>query len=247
MGNRKLPFGYKMSLGEVTIHSDEAMLVREIFERYLSGESLKGLVEAMEEQPIPYGEERAWNKNMIARILEDQRYTGEKGFPKLIEPKELLAVAEKRSQKVKPSQKTEAQKIIRRLCGKSPPEWVEQAVMGLLNRLIRHPNLVQQSQAQRYREAPAIRSELDIVMEQQPIDEEHAKSLILKIAAEQYEVFGNEEYETIHLRRLFVQAECGTEPDAALLKSSVSKITFTDQEVKLQLKNGQVIERSDLQ
>ena len=80
-------------------------------------------------------------------------------------------------------------------------------------------------------------------MEQQPIDEERAKSLILKIAAEQYEALGNEEYETIRLHHLFTTAEKMT---AELLRSTITTVEVVDCQVRLRLKNGQVIERSDL-
>ena len=81
-------------------------------------------------------------------------------------------------------------------------------------------------------------------MEQQPIDEERAKSLILKIATEQYEALGDEEYETIRLRRLFATSEKMT---AELLRSAVTTVEVVDCQVRLWLKNGQVIERSGLQ
>ena len=35
MSNRKLPFGYKLLMGEVVIHQAEAAEVKEIFRRYL--------------------------------------------------------------------------------------------------------------------------------------------------------------------------------------------------------------------
>ena len=82
MGNRKQPFGYKMALGEIVIQEAEARLVQEIFRRYIAGESLNELTEALRQQTIPYDEGRLWNKNMVARILADIRYTGEKGYPK---------------------------------------------------------------------------------------------------------------------------------------------------------------------
>ena len=88
---------------------------------------------------------------------------------------------------------------------------------------------------------------LDNTLEQQPIDEDSAKVLILRLAAEQYAALGNEEYETNRLRRLFSAFECVAELNADLLKSTVSEVLVTRQNVKLRLKNGQVIERSDLQ
>ena len=88
---------------------------------------------------------------------------------------------------------------------------------------------------------------LDNALEQQPIDEDNAKALILQLAAEQYAALGDEEYETNRLRRLFSAFECVAELNADLLKSTVSEVLVTRQNVKLRLKNGQVIERSDLQ
>lgn len=40
MGNRKLPFGYQMTMGEIVIHPAEAELVEKIFRRYAEGASL---------------------------------------------------------------------------------------------------------------------------------------------------------------------------------------------------------------
>ena len=77
--------------------------------------------------------------------------------------------------------------------------------------------------------------------------EDSAKVLILRLAAEQYAALGNEEYETNRLRRLFSAFECVAELNADLLKNTVSEVLVTRQNVKLRLKNGQVIERSDLQ
>lgn len=57
----------------------------------------------------------------------------------------------------------------------------------------------------------------------------------------------HEEYETNRLRRLFSAFECVAELNADLLKSTVSEVLVTRQNVKLRLKNGQIIERSDLQ
>ena len=73
------------------------------------------------------------------------------------------------------------------------------------------------------------------------------QALCLQLAAEQYAALGDEEYETNRLRRLFSAFECAAELNADLLKSTVSEVLVTRQNVKLRLKNGQVIERSDLQ
>ena len=244
MGNRKQPFGYKMALGEIVIQESEAKLVQEIFRRYIEGGSLNELTEAFRQQDIPYDEGRLWNKNMVARILADTRYTGEKGYPKLIDEAQLIAANEKRSNKPQLPKKTEAQKVLRRLCGTPPSERVEQSVTDLLNGLANCPDRIQHQRSP----APTAHSKaLDNALEQQPIDEDNAKALILQLAAEQYAALGDEEYETNRLRRLFSAFECVAELNADLLKSTVSEVLVTRQNVKLRLKNGQIIERSDLQ
>ena len=53
MGNRKQPFGYKMSLGEIVIQESEAKLVQEIFLRYIAGKSLNELTKSLRQQDIP--------------------------------------------------------------------------------------------------------------------------------------------------------------------------------------------------
>ena len=118
MGNRKQPFGYRMTLGEITIQPEEAELVRFIFQGYSTGATLGELTKTLCRQEIPYYEGRSWNKNMVSRILEDGRYVGEKGYPALIELEQLRAAAEKRTARACPPQKTPAQKALRRArCG----------------------------------------------------------------------------------------------------------------------------------
>ena len=113
MGNRKQPFGYRMTLGEITIQPEEAELVRFIFQGYSTGATLGELTKALCWQEIPYYAGRTWNKNMVSRILEDGRYIGEKGYPALIEPEQLRTAAKKRTARARPPQKTPAQKALR--------------------------------------------------------------------------------------------------------------------------------------
>lgn len=78
MGNRKQPFGYKITMGEVVIHKEEANVVQQIFKQYLMGESLQIIADVLREQGVVYDDGRSWNKNTIARILEDERYAGKR-------------------------------------------------------------------------------------------------------------------------------------------------------------------------
>ena len=245
MGNRKQPFGYRMTLGEITILPEEANLVRFIFQGYGAGATLGELTKALCQQEIPYYAGRTWNKNMVSRILEDERYIGEKGYPVLIEPEQLRAAAEKRSARAFPPQKTPAQKALRRLCGAPPPARVEKLVTDLLNELIRCPDRVRPAASQAAAACGKAREELTSALERQPIDEDNARVLLLQLAAEQYDAIGNTEYETMRLRRLLTDRKPMTELDAELLQGAVSKVRVTNNCVTVTLKNGQVIERRD--
>ena len=70
---RKLPFGYEMKLGIVTTRPDEKPWVEYIFRQYITGVSLKEIAEMLSEDGTPYDADKAWNKNMVSRILADER------------------------------------------------------------------------------------------------------------------------------------------------------------------------------
>ena len=248
MGNRKQPFGYRVEMGEVVLHAQEAKLVEYIFQQYLSGASFNTLVVQLREQPILYDEGKLWNKNMVARILEDQRYTGEGGYPAITDQETLSKVFEKRSAKQASAQKTKAQKLLRRLSGHTATRQMEQQVLSLLNGLIASPERITLPKREHlpYTPEQALQRELDSVMEQQPIDEGAAQKLILAIAAAQYSAINPNQYETIRLRRLFSKHEPMTELDAKLLQSSVSAILcYSNGTLDIQLKNHQMIGRSE--
>ena len=229
MGNRKQPFGYRMELGETILHPQEAGLVEYIFHQYLSGASYNAIVDRLRDQEVPYDAGKLWNKNMIARILEDERYTGTKGFPQIIS----------------------RQKWLRRLSGEPATVEVEQQVLDLLNGLIRDPEKItlQSSPLKSDSEEPTtLQRELEEAMEQQPIDEDNTRRLILAIASAKYTQICSGEYETVRLKQVFAQSQPMEELDASLLQTSVSSIYIkSDRMVQIHLKNNQVIERGKLE
>lgn len=246
MGNRKLPFGYKMEMGEIVLHPQEAELVEQIFRQYIAGGTYGTMVAGLRDQPIPYDEGKIWNKNMVARILEDRRYTGENGYPAIIEDETLERALEKRSTRQATIQVTEAQKILRRLSGCTSTKRVERQVLGLLNTLIRNPERIVPPKTSVQANEPQLQRELDTVMACQPINEDSAQKLILAIAATQYSAIGSDEYESTRLRRLFAQHQPMTELDAELLRSTVSAIqVYGDGTLDVRLKNNQTIGRSE--
>lgn len=119
-GNRKQPFGYRMEFGEYTPHPAEAETVRWIYQTYLAGASYQELVEALQERGIAYDEGKLWNKNMVARILEDKRYSGQTGIRPYSRRSSTGGAQERRRDRAVPVRKTPAQMELRRLCGGIP-------------------------------------------------------------------------------------------------------------------------------
>ena len=246
MGNRKLPFGYQMRMGEIIRNEPEAKAVQDIFLQYTFGASLKEIAEQMSKTGPAYDEGKSWNKNMIARILENTKYTGADGYPKLVDIKLFEAAAEKRQTKQRLPERTPAQKALKRVCSKPPTPEIEQQVAHLLGRLAEQPKRITQLARTSKPTYTNTQAELDEVLNTQPLNEDAARSLIFHLAQEQYEAIGNAEYETERLRRLFAAFACTAELHAELLQSAVSAVLVTRQTVRLQLKNGQIIGKDDL-
>ena len=183
---------------------------------------------------------------MIARILENAKYTGIDSYPKLVDIKLFEAAAEKRQTKQRLPERTPAQKALKRVCSKPPTPEIEQQVTHLLGKLAEQPERITQPEKPPASAHTSTQVELDEILNTQPLDEDAARSLICKLAQEQYDTIGNEEYETERLRRLFTAFECTAELNAELLQSAVSAVLVTRQTVRLQLKNGQIIGKDDL-
>ena len=246
MGNRKLPFGYQMRMGEIIRNEPEAKAVQDIFLQYALGASLKEIAEQMSKTGPSYDEGKCWNKNMVARILENAKYTGADSYPELVDINLFEAAVKKRQTKQRLPERTPVQKALKRVCSKPPTPEIEQQVMHLLSRLAEQPERITQPEKQPTPIHSPTQAELDEVLSTQPLDEETARNLICKLAQEQYDTIGNEEYETERLRRLFTTFECSAELNAELLQSTVSAVLVTRQTVRLQLKNGQIIGKDDL-
>jgi hypothetical protein len=246
MGNRKLPFGYQMRMGETIRNEPEAKAVQDIFLQYTLGASLKEIAEQMSKSGPVYDEGKSWNKNMVARILENAKYTGADSYPELVDINLFEAAAEKRQTKQRLPERTPAQKALKRVCSKSPTPEIEQQVTHLLGKLAEQPERIMQPERTSKPAYTNTQAELDDALNTQPLDEDAARSLIFRLAQEQYDAIGSEEYETERLRRLFAAFKCTAELNAELLQGAVSAVLVTRQTVRLQLKNGQIIGKEDL-
>lgn len=84
--NRYLPYGYKIENGKTTIEPQEVAIIRSIYSRYVEGLSYKKIAEQLTESGVRYMPDKPqWNKNMVARILQNQSYLGTEKYPAIIE------------------------------------------------------------------------------------------------------------------------------------------------------------------
>ena len=114
---------------------------------------------------------------------------------------------------------------------------------AILGRLHREPGCVKvPSPAQTDPEEERhIRQELDALMGRHPMEEENAKMTAYALAAARLNAIGSEDYETLRIR----EALSSEIPPHDLLKSIASAVLIhSDGSVGLQLKNGQIMERS---
>lgn len=97
---RKTPFGYAIRDGRLTASPAEAEAVRSIYAQYLAGLSYGRIAEEMERRGIRYhAHTTEWNKHMVKRILENQKYLGADGYPCLVDDEDFLAVQHLRQDK----------------------------------------------------------------------------------------------------------------------------------------------------
>ena len=80
---RYLPFGYRMNEGIIIPDTMESSAVHSIFENYRNGASLQTLAKQMQKSGLKYRENAVWNKAMVARILDCEKYISEE-FPAIL-------------------------------------------------------------------------------------------------------------------------------------------------------------------
>lgn len=112
MVNGPLPYGYRRGGdGRYEIEPKEAEVVREIFERFYSGDLLVDIGNDLNGRGIKTGAGNSWNKGSFHRILVNERYIGvyeyagfrvEDGVPAIVRKELFFAVQKKLRTKKNP-------------------------------------------------------------------------------------------------------------------------------------------------
>ena len=83
---RFIPYGYAIREGRTVIEHTEAEIIREIFDEYIKGASLKDIAENLTQRRIPYTEKTdVWDKARIARIIDNAKYIGDEEYDPIID------------------------------------------------------------------------------------------------------------------------------------------------------------------
>ena len=106
-----------MQKGEIIAEPTESQAVKDIFKLYLDGKSMSEIARQMSISQISYnGITFDWNKNMVKRILENEKYLGKDGYPALIDNETFnRANARKKSRATSVNEISEELQIIRSL------------------------------------------------------------------------------------------------------------------------------------
>ncbi len=80
-------YGYIKGLdGNPQIVPEEALIVEQIYSRYLSGESMDKIAASLNEKGIPIRTAKKWSRALIMRILADEKYCGDYVYGKTYKP-----------------------------------------------------------------------------------------------------------------------------------------------------------------
>ena len=247
MSIRRQPFGYQICGGRISVNSSEADIVKYIFRAYIGGASFNDIKSNLLNRPVAYDVDKAWNKNMIARILGDRRYVGTNVYPPILPRKEFEVAESIRTSKVQADTRTEAQRLLYKLSDKRPAVRTEADVRGIINALIHDPSLIkEQETVPDATETLELQQEFDDLLLVQPIDEVKAKRLIFQMASAQYSAIDNSEYETARLQKMVSKCKTLTELDADLLAKIVDKVIVNRISTQVILKNGQIINSEEV-
>ena len=137
---------------------------------------------------------------------------------------------------------------MRRKCGFRITPHIEHEVLYLLNSLAMNPERIVTPQTPRAhsQRLDALKSELEELIGQLPVDEKRAREVLQEIAAEMYADIDPREYETQRLRRLFQKETPHSELDANLIAMSISAVLVDGNgNIKIKLKNDQIIGRGE--
>ena len=74
--NWRFMYGYRIQHGRITVHPVEAEVVREVFRRYLEGETVASIAGWLREQRVPSYRDGMWMAKRVLELLKNEKYAG---------------------------------------------------------------------------------------------------------------------------------------------------------------------------
>ena len=193
---------------------------------------------------LAYDVGRTWNKNIVARILEDQRYLGSHGYSRLITQETFDAVATRRKEIAKDGEIPESRKALRKVCKRiSATDELTQQVLELLNLLISNPHIIQTPKDQKPKATivEAMQRQFDEAMNQPEVDDTALQKMVLELGAARYAEISSAAYETCRLHTILDGASPMTELSGDFLQAIVVSVQKRKGVLSIELRNGQII------
>lgn len=83
---RRVQFGYCYIYGKISVEKSESQIVKEIFDKYIQGNSLLKIADSLNKRHIEYAPDViGWNKARLKRIIENECYIGKNNYPVVID------------------------------------------------------------------------------------------------------------------------------------------------------------------
>jgi hypothetical protein len=196
---RRIPFGYMLRDGETAVNPAEADAVRYIFASYIGGESYLTIANEMENLAISYhAQNTEWNKNIVKRILENDKYLGNDEYPTIITAKQFENVKNLQfTRTINYHKASDNERVIRskfanyrEVRHRVKSSELENRVTPLLNEIIENPELLGIPELDEIPEptieAVRLRNEIKREILKQYFDADSATTLIFALAAEKY-------------------------------------------------------------
>ena len=109
---RDLPYGYTMRDGRPIVDHGEAAIIREIFDTYIDGASLKEIAESLTKRKIPYTEKSdVWDKARVARIIDNAKYLGVDEYDPIIDERTFEVASSTKAARSRKEVKAECEGI----------------------------------------------------------------------------------------------------------------------------------------
>jgi len=90
-----IPYGYDYNEGKLTINPDEAKNVKNIFEMYIKGMSMKKIAEELNSNNIPTKLNKTWGAQTVSLILKNPLYCGYLHWEDYLNPSDHESIIDK--------------------------------------------------------------------------------------------------------------------------------------------------------